>query len=189
MNINYWFKNLAGKATCNLGKNSKLLKSARILNARGITKNIEIAENTTIAGELFLFKHGGEINIGSWCYVGEGTRIWSAKSIRIGDRVLISHNVNIFDSLTHPLSARKRHQQFKHISKRGHPNNINLSESSVIISNDSWIGANSCILKGVTIGEGAIVAAGAVVTKNVPSYTIVGGNPAKIIRKLTKNER
>lgn len=56
------------------------------------------------------------------------------------------------------------------------------SKGSIVIKDDVWVGANSLILSGVTIGQGAVVAAGSVVTKDVPPYAIVGGNPAKIIR-------
>lgn len=136
-----------------------------------------------------VFAHGGSISVGEWCFVGKGTRVWSAGSIDIGDRVLISHNVNIFDSLTHPLSARKRHSQFKAIMLTGHPSDIDLGEQPVTIANDAWVGANACVLRGVSIGEGAVVAAGSVVTKDVPPYTIVAGNPARVIRGLGPDER
>ena len=56
-----------------------------------------------------------------------------------------------------------------------------------MIEDDVWIGANAIVLKGVTIGEGSIIAAGAVVTKNVPAYSLVGGNPAKVIREGIKH--
>ena len=59
----------------------------------------------------------------------------------------------------------------------------------ISIKNKAWIGFNSIILKGVTIGEGAIVGAGSVVTKDVPPYTIVAGNPARIIREIPEHER
>ncbi|MBD8084298.1 acyltransferase [Chryseobacterium sp. GCR10] len=65
----------------------------------------------------------------------------------------------------------------------------NVKEEKVIIKDKAWIGFNSIILKGVTIGEGSIVGAGSVVTKSVPDWTIVGGNPAKIIRQITEDER
>ena len=55
-------------------------------------------------------------------------------------------------------------------------------DQPVIFEGDNWIGANAIILKGVTIGRGAVIAAGAVVTKSVPEYAIVGGNPAKVLR-------
>ena len=59
----------------------------------------------------------------------------------------------------------------------------------IVIKDKAWIGFNSIILKGVTIGEGAIVGAGSVVTKDVPPYTIVAGNPARIVREIPENER
>jgi galactoside O-acetyltransferase len=59
----------------------------------------------------------------------------------------------------------------------------------VKIQDKVWIGFNAIVLKGVTIGEGAVVGAGAVVTRNVPAYTVVAGNPARPIRELTPSER
>jgi acetyltransferase-like isoleucine patch superfamily enzyme len=142
-----------------------------------------------ILGELLTFAHGGQIQIGEWCYVGEGTRIWSAARVIIGDRVLIAHNVNIFDNLTHPVGAGARHNQFRMIVTSGHPKEIDLGERAINIGSDAWIGANAIILRGVMIGVGGIVGAGAVVTRNVPAYTIVAGNPAHPIRELTHAER
>jgi acetyltransferase-like isoleucine patch superfamily enzyme len=142
-----------------------------------------------ILGELLTFAHGGQIEIGEWCYVGEGTRIWSALRVIIGDRVLIAHNVNIFDNLTHPVAAAARHKQFHMIVTSGHPKQIDLGEQAVSIGSDAWIGANAIILRGVMIGRGGIVGAGAVVTRNVPAYTVVAGNPARPIRELTPSER
>jgi acetyltransferase-like isoleucine patch superfamily enzyme len=166
-----------------------LTPSARIRNIRGDNRLINISGHTLVAGELLVFPHGGEISIGEWCYIGEGTRIWSAASIDIGDRVLISHNVNIFDSLTHPLSAQQRHAQFRAIMSTGHPESIDLGERPVTLGNDVWIGANACVLRGVTIGEGGVVGAGAVVTSDVAPFTVVAGNPARIIRELEPDER
>lgn len=61
----------------------------------------------------------------------------------------------------------------------------NVNHAPIIIKNKAWIGFNSIILKGVTIGEGAIVGAGSVVTKDVPDFAVVAGNPAKIIKYTT----
>lgn len=171
-----------------MGNDTRLLSTARIRNALHDAKRIRIGEHCIIRGELLLFAHGGDISIGDWCYIGEGTRVWSSGSVHIGDRVLISHNVNIFDSLTHPLNARQRHAQFKEISKFGHPRSIDLGERPVTVNNDVWIGANACVLRGVTIGEGAIVGAGSVVTHDIPPFTIAAGNPASVIRELSSNE-
>lgn len=165
------------------------MPSARIRNIRGDTRCIQVGSHTLVAGELLVFSHGGDISIGEWCYIGEGARVWSSGSVHIGDRVLISHNVNIFDSLTHPLNARQRHAQFKAIIQTGHPRSIDLGERPVTVGNDVWIGANSCVLRGVILGEGAIVGTGAVVTHDVPPFTLVAGNPARVIRELGPDER
>jgi acetyltransferase-like isoleucine patch superfamily enzyme len=189
MNIDYFIQKLIGRPTCRLREGAVLASSARIRNIFGDANRIQVGPHSHILGELLTFAHGGEVQIGSWCYVGEGSRIWSASSIIIGDRVLISHSANIFDSLTHPLSARARHEQIRQIFKTGHPRDISLDESPVRIGNDAWIGAGAMVLRGVTIGEGGIVAAGAVVTKDVPAFSIVAGNPAVVIKEMSADVR
>ncbi len=163
--------------------------SARVHNINGRRESIRVGTHTHVLGELLTFAHGGEIAIGDYCYIGEQSRIWSARKISIGNRVLISHGVNIFDSLTHPLSASKRHEHFAQIITKGHPATIDLDEAAVVIGDDAWIGCLSIILRGVTIGEGAIVGAGSVVVHDVPPWTIVAGNPAKVIREIPSDER
>jgi len=190
MNIEFWLKRLSGRATCSIAKGSKITRKACILNASGQSERIRIKSNSIIQGELFVFGHGGQIDIGEWCFVGEGTRIWSSCEVFIEERVMISHNVNIFDSNTHPINPDLRNKQFRSIATKGHPSSgLDLNEQPVRICKDSWIGANSIVLKGIRVGEGSVVGAGAVVTKDVPPFTIVAGNPAHVIRELTENER
>jgi acetyltransferase-like isoleucine patch superfamily enzyme len=169
--------------------NVVLYPGAEIANPNKDKNAIRIGNNTHIKGQISVFGHGGEITIGENCFIGEFSKIWAAKYIEIGNRVLISHGTSIFDSLTHPVSARERHQQFMAISSTGHPKKINLSEAEVIIHDDVWVGAGAIILKGVTIGEGAIIGAGSVVTKDVLAWTVVAGNPAKLIREIDLAER
>jgi acetyltransferase-like isoleucine patch superfamily enzyme len=189
INIHLLAQRLIGQATCELRQGARLASTARIRNAGGDDSKIIVGSHTHVLGELFTFAHGGEIKIGEWCYLGEGSRIWSAASIVIGNRVLISHSVNVFDSLTHPLQAKARHQQVKQIFGQGHPREIWLDERPVKICDDAWIGAGAMVLRGVTVGEGGIVAAGAVVTKDVMPYSIVAGNPAVLVRELSPDER
>jgi acetyltransferase-like isoleucine patch superfamily enzyme len=189
MNIDYLIQRLMGRATCELAPGSRLSRSARVRNISGDTKKIAVGKHCHIQGELLVFAHGGQITIGDWCYVGEGTRIWSAASIVLGDRVLISHSVNIFDNLTHPIKATDRHAQVEQILTRGHPRALALGEQPVTIHDDAWVGAGAFVLRGVTLGQGAIVAAGAVVTKDVPPFSIAAGNPAVIVRELLPDER
>lgn len=189
INFDLILQRLAGRATCELHTGATLHPKARIRNARGDSSKIVIGSYSRVLGDLSTFGHGGEIRIGQWCFIGEASRIWSAASIELGNRVLISHAVNIFDSLTHPLRAAARHDQVRKIFEDGHPTTLSLDESPVRIGDDAWIGAGAMVLRGVTVGQGGIVAAGAVVTRDVPPYTIVAGNPAGIIRELRPDER
>jgi acetyltransferase-like isoleucine patch superfamily enzyme len=127
--------------------------------------------------------------MGSFCYVGENSKLWSASRLTIGDRVLIAHNTSIFDCDTHPMNARERHRQYVEIITTGHPVEIDLREEPVTIEDDVWIGCNVVVLKGVTIGRGAVIGAGSVVTQDVPPYSLAAGNPAKVVRELAPNER
>ncbi len=93
--------------------------------------------------------------------------------------------MDVFDHDTHPMDSVKRHEHFKAIISSGHPiTKVDWNEKPVIICDNAWIATKAIILKGVHIGEGAIVAAGAVVTKDVEPFTVVAGCPAKVIRKV-----
>lgn len=149
------------------------------------TGKISVGHRSVVRGELFCMRGGGKISIGNECYVGAGTRIWSSESIIIGDRVLIAHDCNIFDDPTHPLDSKQRNEDFINICFEGRWDKYASCKSRpIVIEEDAWIGASVIILKGVRIGKGAIVGAGSVVTKNVPPYTVVGGNPAQVIRSI-----
>ena len=143
--------------------------------------NILIGRGTHIRGELLVYPYRGKIQIGDDCYIGEGTRIWSEMGISIGNRVLIAHNVDIHDSNDHPMDKEERHNHFMSILREGFLEKFDLRGREIRIGDDVWIGFGACIMKGVTIGEGAVIAAHAVVTKDVPANVVVGGNPAKII--------
>lgn len=187
LNFHYLLRRLAGKPTCEKHPTSRLGPAARIINIGASSSLIRIGADSIIDGDLLTFAHGGSIAIGQWCYVGEGSRIWSAGRIDIGDRVMISHGVNIFDNLTHPMDARARHLHFRQIKTAGHPQQIDLGEQPVRIEDDAWIAAGAMVLRGVTVGRGAIVGAGAVVTRDVPPYSVVAGNPARLVRQLDAN--
>ncbi|MEO6830059.1 MAG: acyltransferase [Acidobacteriaceae bacterium] len=167
---------------CLLGDGARLYSTSRIENNQSRREAITIAARSQILGQLLVLGHGGNIHVGESCYVGEHARIWSADSITIGDRVLISHNVNIHDHDSHSLSAEHRRAHFGEIFSHGHPRILeDVASAAIIIEDDAWIGFNSTILKGVRIGRGAVVGAGTLVTKDVPAYAIVVGSPARII--------
>ncbi len=172
-----------------IGTTSRLHATAR-LRIYGLPNGaIQIGEGTAVRGELLALGRSGRIKIGNHCYVGKNSYLWAVDQITIGDRVLIAHNVTILDNLTHPLAAGERHRQARMIMAGVHPVDIDLGERPVSIGDDAWIGAGAIVLRGVTIGTGAIVGAGAVVTEDVPSWTIVAGNPARPIRVLGIDER
>lgn len=118
---------------------------------------------------------GAEILIGNNVGVS-GCTIAAAKLIRIGNNVMIGTGALITDSDVHSLSPIER------LRDGGG------GSAPIVIGDNVFIGARAIILKGVTIGEGAIVGAGSVVTKDVPEYSIVAGNPAKVIRVLGREE-
>lgn len=170
------------------GPGSICYPTARILNPLKRPEAISLGSAVHLRGELLVLPPEGKISIGDYCYVGEGSRLWAMKGIFVGNRVLISHNVNIFDNDTHPIDdAAARHQQFKRIITSGHPADIDLRAEKVTILDDVLVGCNSIILAGITVGEGAVIGADSVVTKDVPPYHVVAGNPARIIRAIHRN--
>lgn len=175
---------LFNNATYNRDK-VRIDKEASIINHRGDRSKITIGDNSWITGQLMTLKHGGNIIIGRDCFIGQYSRIWSSTNITIGDRVLISHNVNIHDNISHPLNSEERHKDFLHVRHIGLQEKVNLPESEINICDDVWIGFNSTILKGVKIGKGAIIGANTVVTKDIPEMAVVVGNPARIIKYTT----
>jgi len=115
---------------------------------------------------------GKNIHIGKHVFINMGCKFQDQGGIFIGDGVLIGHNV-VLATLNHAMQPERRSDMLPapiHIGKR------------------VWIGSNATVLPGVTIGDGAVVAAGAVVTRDVPANTVVGGVPAKVIRHIHEEE-
>ncbi len=156
------------------------LPSATILN-NGRPQAIEVGDHTVVGGELLVYPDGGRIRIGSHCFIGGQTRVWSGVDISIGDRVLLSHNVNIHDNDSHARSAHARHLHIVEILLKHNASLGDVPKAAIVIEDDAWIGFNASVMKGVRIGRGAIVAAGAVVTRDVAPFTIVAGIPATVI--------
>lgn len=159
---------------------------ASVINGKEKTC-IQVGKGSHIRGMLLVFAYGGEIRIGQHCYLGDYSRIWSGERVVIGDYVQISHNVNIMDTNAHELEAIERADRWISLAEQGPwKDKGNVLTKPVTICDYAWICLNSIILRGVTIGEGAIVSAGSVVTKDVAPYTLVGGNPAIEIKQLPR---
>lgn len=150
------------------------------LQVQGAGGSITISEGVHIRGRLLTFWNGGCISVGRDCYIGHDTQIWSQASVTIGNHVLISHMVDIHDTDSHPISAGARRVDARGILHTGQYHTPTETISApIVIEDDVWIAAKATILKGVRIGRGAIIAASAVVTKDVESYAIMAGNPAR----------
>ena len=176
------------KKHCISGRNTKFYRQSKIMNMSNKSDNVIIGEGTHVRGELVVYPYRGKIQIGDDCYIGEGTRIWSEKGINIGNRVLIAHNVDIHDCNDHPVEKRARHKHFLSIIKEGFTKDFDLNGQEICIKDDVWIGFAACIMKGVTIGEGAVIAAHTVVTTDIPPGVVVGGNPARILKTISNEQ-
>lgn len=159
---------------CNLVVDQIFRTNANSIKKNGRTTLIRIDENATMnvkgdfsiyyGGDIICFKDS-KLELGSG-FCNSNVKIRCSKEITIGERVAISHDVTIMDSDAHCVDYE----------------NYEMSKP-VHIKDNVWIGTRATILKGVTIGEGAIIAAGAVVTKDVPQNSMVAGIPAKVIKE------
>lgn len=167
------------------GENCSFKRTAKVENIQKNINAIRLNDNVLVEGRLMVFKYGGLINIGNYVYIGEGSHIRSGESIKIGDNVLISHNVNIIDTNSHEINYQERAEEYrKALKDEPSVRKGNVETAPIIIENDVWISFGVTILKGVRIGQGAIIAANSVVTKDVEPFTLVAGNPAKFIKRL-----
>lgn len=116
----------------------------------------------------FYTDYGKNITVGKGVFINEGCCFQDQGGIEIGDNVLIGQQV-VIATLNHDIAPDKR---------------ANMIPAPIKIGNRVWIGAHATILAGVTIGDNSVVAAGAVVTKDVPANVVVGGVPAKIIKTI-----
>ena len=158
--------------------------TSRVLNA-GDSSRIIIGAKTLVDGELLVHDYGGRIEVGESSYIGMGSRIWSGERVRIGNHVFVAHNVTITDTNSHQTDAEERAEHYQRTVVEGRPfEKGTIKTAPVTIEDHAWINFNVAILKGVTVGEGAIIGAGSVVTKDVPPYVLCAGNPAHVIRAL-----
>ncbi len=121
----------------------------------------------------FYTDFGKNITIGKNVFINSGCHFQDQGGIVIGDGALIGHNV-VLATINHALAPSENRRNYY---------------APIKIGNNVWIGSNATVLPGVTIGEWSVVAAGAVVSKDIPPYTVVGGVPAKVLKKIKKDWR
>ena len=144
---------------------------------------LSIGDEAIIRGRIDIQKPKASMIIGKRTFIGSGTNIVSTNKVIISDDILISHDCYITDTSGHSLNAEVRKKDIPNRWK-GFKDWSVVDSGEIIIERFSWIGPKVIILKNVRIGEGAIIAAGSVVTKDVESYTLVGGIPAKPLKNL-----
>lgn len=137
------------------------------------SRNFGYHVNMFSSVKLMADRNGAKIKVGNHTRI-HGSCLHAYELIEIGSRCLIAANCQIMDSNGHEISE-------VNVSNR-----INTTSGSkpIIIGDDVWIGTGSIILPGVNIGNGSVISAGSVVTKSVPEMCLVGGNPAKVIRRF-----
>jgi acetyltransferase-like isoleucine patch superfamily enzyme len=136
--------------------------------------NVTMCGVTTIVGSKSI--DSPILEIGSDSYIGYQVTIVTGRGVHVGRHVLIANRVYLAGEDSHPVDpeARLRHEPPP------------LEEvQSIWIEDGAWIGDNATVLKGVRIGQGAVVATHAVVTKDVPPYTVVAGNPARVVKEIS----
>lgn len=145
---------------------------------------IRIGSGSAIHCRVDFDAHNGEVSIGDRSYIG-ASHIVCHTRVSIGDDVIISWGVTLADHNSHSLDWSERLTDVASW-KQGLKNWNGVAVAPVRICDKVWIGFGASILKGVEIGEGAVVGAQAVVTRSVPPYTVVAGNPARVIRELPR---
>lgn len=125
-----------------------------------------------------------EVQVGEYALI-HGARIVCDAHLKIGNYALISWQVVLMDTYRLPFDSVKRRQILERAADRGELSpRADIPAQPISIGDNVWIGFDACILPGVTIGEGAIVGARSVVSHDVPAYTVVAGNPARVVRQL-----
>jgi len=163
-------------------------KRARILTQKlntmdrsdyeGITKVIQEllqTEETPFINPPFYCDYGNHIKVGKNFFCNYNCCILDVATVTIGDNCLFAPNVSIYTA-GHPIHPDARNSLYEY-------------GIEVNIGNNCWIGGNAVIMPGVTIGDNCVIGAGSVVTKDIPAWSIAAGNPARVIRTITEEDK
>ena len=143
---------------------------------------LTVGDHSIVLANIRFEDSGGAIRIGDRCFIGKSDLI-CYRTIDISDDVIMSWGVTITDHDSHSLDWQHRKDDVLEWHA-GRKDWSRVASAPVVIESKAWIGFNVSILKGVTIGEGAVIGACSVVTRDVAPYTVVVGNPARFVRAL-----
>ena len=163
-------------------ESAQIFRHLRSKNPRAVVIGRHVS---CYAGCSFAVGENGQCCIGDFTLLN-GALIMAEGKIDIGSHCLVSWNVGVADSDFHPLEPAQRLIDAQALAPyfKNRPPRPKLKTAPVKIADNVWIGMNATILKGVTIGENSVVAAGSVVTKSVPPNTVVAGNPAAVVKQF-----
>lgn len=171
-----WFEPLFRSQCVSVGSNFRM-ESLPYITGRGrlvIGADVRLSGRSSI-GLCNLLRREPELTVGDGTFIGHDCSLILAESITIGRHCLLAGGVSIRDLDGHPTDAALRREHRPTPCEGIRP---------VVIGDDVWIGADATILKGVTVGDRAIIGAGAVVTSDVPCDAVVAGNPARVVRTM-----
>ncbi|MDD5885648.1 MAG: sugar O-acetyltransferase [Erysipelotrichaceae bacterium] len=140
------------------------------------------AVRLTLTGPIF-FDYGVFTHFGKDCYANFNLTVLDVCPVDIGDRVYMGPNVSLVTPL-HPYLPKERGPYF---SPKGYATDMEYGKP-IVIENDCWIASNVTVCGGVRIGEGSVIGAASVVTRDIPPHSLAAGNPARVIRSITPND-
>ena len=150
-----------------------------------LPRGVEIGPGaSTYLGTMFDVGPRGRVKLGK-CALVHGARIICDSEIIIGDYALLSWNVVLMDTYRVDFNVSERRKELERVpTRKPRLAAAVVASRPVRIGPNVWIGFDSCVLPGVTIGQGSVVGARSVVAEDVPPYAVVAGNPARVIRRL-----
>lgn len=160
----------------------KLSLAARLVNLDE-RSHVTIGSRAIVRG-ILKNERGGRIELGPGVYIGDGVIISAAAEVVIGAHTMMAHGVQVFDNNTHPIDASERVKHLRMIVGEEAAMPVSVGKAPIRIGQRCWIGMNSMVLSGVTIGDDTIIGAGSVVVNDIPGGVLAVGNPARVARSL-----
>jgi maltose O-acetyltransferase len=150
------------------GARVTLVGRPKVVNQGTMTFGERVRLDSTVAKMELVALPGGHLEIGNNVFINYGSSLVSSKHVKVGDDCLIGTHVMVMDCDFHRVEDKR----------------WDTTGETIILEDRVWLGNRSIVLKGVTVGHDAVVAAGSVVTKDVPPRTVVAGVPAKVVRRF-----